>query len=302
MNLETCAIKAYFEKNDCSVNFRVDPKVTYKSLDEESELGSLTLDELMAILSEGKPSLTQKAVILCKFQRGLDASTLVDRFNFQAWTQLIQYFGTPDYHAWDVSKCPIPIKLVRMKRDIPHTGFLDVDAIVALQKYLDYRRELTGQEMREGDALFLNAQGKPILNHWISIGFRRLAKNAGLKVLIPGYKACRYRANSHETRDLLKSTLIDCGVRSDLADHFIGHKPKDSYEKQAILYPETLRKEYSKASKRINMFSNFANMVKGFENTEELKTKIRSLEEQQTVNIETQKTMLTILQNKGIIP
>lgn len=302
MNLETCAIRAYFEKNDCSMNFTFNPKVIYKSQNEESEESSLTLDEFMAILSEGKPSLTQKAVFLCKFQRGLDTATLVDRFNFQAWEQLVKYFGTPDYHAWDVSKCPVPIKLVRMKRDVMHTGFLDIDAIEAMKKYLDYRKRLVGQEMENGQAIFLNAHKEPIVNNWIGNSFLRLAKNAGLKIEIPGYKVVRYKANSHEVRDLLKSTLIDCGVRADLADHFIGHKPKDSYEKQALLYPETLRKEYSKASKRINMFSNFANMVKGFENTEELKDKIRSLEEQQVINIQAQKTMLTILQNKGIIP
>ena len=76
-----------------------------------------------------------------------------------------------------------------------------------------------------------------------------------------------------EMRDLLKSTLIDSDVRYDLADHFIGHKPKDSYEKQDILYPETLRSEYSKASKRLNVFTNFTSFVKGFENTKELQSK-----------------------------
>jgi len=41
----------------------------------------------------------------------------------------------------------------------------------------------------------------------------------------------KYQKESHELRDLLKSTLIDCGTRIDVADHVIGHKPKDSYEK-----------------------------------------------------------------------
>ena len=302
MNLEACAIKAYFEKNDCPMNFRFDPKVIYKSQNEESEESSLTLDEFMAILSEGSPSLTQKAALLCKFHRGLDTSTLVDRFNFQAWGQLVKHFGTTDYHAWNTSMCPVPIKLIRMKRDIPHTGFLDIDAIQALKKYLDYRKRLTGKEMHDGDALFLNAHGEPIVNNWVGTSFRRLAKNAGLKILIPGYKVCRYRANSHEVRDLLKSTLIDCGVRADLSDHFIGHKPKDSYEKQATLYPDTLRKEYSKASNRINVFSNFSNMVKGHENSEELKQQIKQLQEEQAVHIETQKAMLQVLRQKQIIP
>ena len=54
-------------------------------------------------------------------------------------------------------------------------------------------------------------------------------------------------------RDLLKSTLIDSGCRPDVADHVIGHAPKDSYEKQAFLYPENVRTEFAKASDRINV-------------------------------------------------
>ena len=34
-----------------------------------------------------------------------------------------------------------------------------------------------------------------------------------------------------------------------------GHAPRDSYEKQAVLYPEALRSEYAKASGRLNIFS-----------------------------------------------
>ena len=42
--------------------------------------------------------------------------------------------------------------------------------------------------------------------------------------------------------------------------------------------------------------------VKGFENTEQLQDKIKSLEEQQKINIQTQKSMLTVLKQKQIIP
>ena len=80
--------------------------------------------------------------------------------------------------------------------------------------------------------------------------------------------------DSHELRDLLKSTLIDSGCRIDVADHVIGHKPKDSYEKQAKLYPETLRKEYSKASKRLNIFTKFTSVVNGTDDSDELKAEL----------------------------
>lgn len=49
-------------------------------------------------------------------------------------------------------------------------------------------------------------------------------------------------------------------------------------------------------------FSNFSSFVKGFENTEEMKEKIQSLEEGQKMHIETQKAMLQVLKQKQIIP
>ena len=189
-----------------------------------------------------------------------------------------------------------------MKTDFTHIGFLDKDTIVAIQKYLDLRYKKTESQMSSGQALFLNERGQPISNNWIGITLKKLSINAGLRKPLEGYMDTRYKINSHEVRDLLKSTLIDCGVRYDLADHFIGHKPKDSYEKQAILYPETLRSEYSKASKKLNVFSNFSSFVKGYENTEELKSQIRKLSDQQQVHIETQKAMLQVLKQKQIIP
>jgi hypothetical protein len=302
MKIDYGAIKSYFEKNDEPLVFRFDLTTKYRTTNGEDEQPSLSLDEFMNLLVEGKPSLLQKAVFLCKLHRGLDTSTLVDRFNFQVWKQLIKYFGTPEYDEWNLEKCPVPIKITRMKTDYTHTGFLDLDAIVAIQRYLVFRKDKTGIEMTNDQPLFLNQRNEPISDKWVGSSLKKLAENAGLKKEITGYMQTRYKINSHEMRDLLKSTLIDSGVRYDLTDHFIGHKPKDSYEKQHSLYPETMRDEYSKASKRLNVFTNFTGFVKGFENTEQLQEKIRSLEQQQKTNIQTQKSMLTILKQKQIIP
>ena len=51
---------------------------------------------------------------------------------------------------------------------------------------------------------------------------------------------------------------MDSGCRPDIADHVIGHAPKDSYEKQALLYPSSIRTEFMKASNRINVLQLFA--------------------------------------------
>jgi hypothetical protein len=275
------SIKSYFEKNDTPLNFRFDYNARHKSIGADDEQSSLSLDEVIELLSVGKPNLTQKAVFLCKFHRGLDTSTLVDRFNFEVWPQLVEYFRTEDYTIWDLKKCPVPIKLVRIKTDYLHLGFLDVDAIVAIQKYLPFRKKLTGKEMQNGDALFLNTHKEPIEKGWITYTLRKLCKNAGLNRTLPGYNHnCRYQINSHEFRDLLKSTLLACDVRPDVADHVIGHKPKDSYEKQAILYPENVREEFSKASNKLNLFSNISSYVTKFEDIEELKFLVKNLREE----------------------
>ena len=272
------AIKSYFEKNDSPLNFKFDSKARHKSLTDEDEQPSLSLDELMQLLTVGNPTLVQKSAFLCKFHRGLDTSTLIDRFNFEAWQQLTDYFGTQDYAKWDLGLCPAPITLIRIKTTVLHTGFLERDAVKSIQEYLKHRKKQTGQEMENGKPLFLTEKRKPITKEWVTSTMTKLRKNSGLDKKLPGYKVPRYKINPHEFRDLLKSTLIDCGVRLDLVEHFIGHKPKDSYEKQATLYPKTLRKEYSKASRRLNIFSSFASMVKGAEEKDKMNERMNQME------------------------
>jgi len=275
-----CAIESYFEKNDTPLIFKFDEKARYPSNSSEDEQPQLSLEDLMKMLTLGKPTITQKAVILCKFHRGLDTSTLVDRFNFQAWQQLEQYFGTDDHTKWDMEKCPVPITLTRIKTDYTHLGFLDIDAIEALKEYLDYRFKKTGKKMSMDEPLFLNPKNQILSDFWVRHSFNRLAKTAGIqsKLKREGIMP-RYKKDSHELRDLLKSTLIECGTRMDIADHVIGHKPKDSYEKQSLLYPETLREEYGKASPKINIFSNLFSNLQKTPNVQKLQNEIKELQE-----------------------
>jgi len=280
MKIKYNAIKSYFDKNDSPLEFRFNPKSIYKFNNGEDEEPSLSLEDVMNLLTVGRPSTVQKAVFLCKLHRGLDNATLIDRFNFQVWEQLVDYFGTEDYTKWDLVKCPVPIKLTRIKTDYFHTGFLDRDAVEAIQKYLAFRQKQALDAMKVGQPLFINQKGRPINTHWIRSSLKKLSKNAGLDKKLSGYTQNRYKINSHEFRDLLKSTLMDCGVRPDVADHCIGHKPKDTYEKQYKLYPHTMRSEFNKASKRLNIFSNFASMAQGVSNMQELSEKVTNLEQE----------------------
>lgn len=270
-------ILSYFEKNDSPIHFHFDPKNAY-----DSSVGKkiTSLEDLMKMLTVGKPSILQKAAVLCKFHRGLDNETLCDRFNFEAWGQMVDWFGTDIYMKWDLKLCPVPIKLTRIKTNYEHIGFLERDAIDALQNWLEVRHKKTGKAIQEGEPIFINSKNNPINEWWVWETVKRLANTAGILKEIKGYKTKRYQQDSHELRDLLKSTLIDCGVRLDVAEHCIGHMPRDTYEKQAALYQESLRTEYSKASKRLNIFSNFSSMVKGGTDYQELQSQLTNLQEQ----------------------
>jgi len=268
-----CAIISYFEKNEHQLQISFNPKTVYSTESEFEQC--MSLSDVMEFLTTGKPSITEKALFLCKFHRGLDASTLSDRFNYEVLEQITKWFGSENHNSWDLTKCPVPISLIRIKTDYKHTGFLDNDAIEMLQKYLDYRKIKTGQDMMNDQALFLNKFKKPITTSWIFESFSRIAKRAGIQKFVEINGRKQYKMDSHELRDLLKSTLIDSGCRMDVADHVIGHKPKDSYEKQSILYPETLRKEYAKASKRLNIFTKFTSVVNGTDDSDELKIQLK---------------------------
>ena len=290
MTVEKSAILAYFKHNETEIEIPFNPKTRYKVKDESDELPELSLEELLKLLTLGRPTLVQKAMILCKFHRGLDTATLTDRFNFEAWRQLVDYFGTELYMNWDLTKCPVPIKLTRMKTDFTHTGFLDRDAIVSIQNYLEDEEKKKGRKMLEGKPLFVNQKDNPINIHWVSRAFNRMAEKSGIQSKLDGYKyKTKFSKDSHELRDLLESTLLDCSVRSDVVEHVTGHKPKDSYEKQASLYPNSLRAEFMKASKRLNIFSNMSYYMKGREETDALQRQIDGLKQQLSTSIEKDK-------------
>ena len=275
MKLKYAAIMSYFEKNECELKFKYNPAIKHNDYSNENADATLSLEDLLNMLTAGSASILEKAVVLCKFQRGLDNTTMVDRFNFQAWGQLVKYFGTETYENWDLSLCPVPIRLTRIKTNYTHTGYLDIDAIQALQKYLNVRYEKTGSTMNNNEPIFLGRTNQPIKDFWIAKLIPRLARNAGIqKDLNSSELVQRHEKTSHELRDLLKSTLIVEGVAPYVCELAIGHKIGDSYEKQDKLYPDKSRQEYMKASSKINIFSNIVTNMKGSSDVTQYKNQI----------------------------
>ena len=242
------AIRSFFRENESEIIFYFRPKVRSA---KHTPTAPLSIGTLQKILTVRNIQTIEKAVFLCKFQRGLDSSTFADRFNFEVWEQLVEHFQSDKPELWDIKNTPVPIQLRRTKTDFLHVGFLDTDAVVALVEYLHVRHT----KPKIGKALFVNRAKKPITVNWLSRRFHKLTARVELLDADHTMNQCTL----HEMRDLLKSTLIDSGCRPDVADHVLGHSPKDSYEKQALLYPESLTYEFSKTSERINVLSGYGN-------------------------------------------
>ena len=240
------AIRSFFRENESEIIFYFKSRIR---LTKNIPTAPLSIETLQKILTIRNIQPIEKAVFLCKFQRGLDSSTFADRFNFEVWEQLVEHFQSDKPELWDVKNTSVPIQLRRTKTDFLHMGFLDTDAVVALVEYLHVRHA----KPKVGEALFVNRAKKPITVNWLSRRFHKLVARVEL---LRGDHTMN-RCTPHEMRDLLKSTLIDSGCRPDVADHVLGHSPKDSYEKQALLYPESLTYEFSKASERINILSRY---------------------------------------------
>ena len=269
LNITKSAIKSYFGCHDRDLNIKYNPKVNHDTLPAEK---SFTLSDLLAMLTSGSPTVTDKAMFMCMFQRGLDISTTIDRFNYDAWEQIVKHFGGADYEMWDMSRCPVPLSLVRVKTNFKHIGYLDRDAISALIPYLKYRYRLTGRQMSSDQPLFITHSKTPIQHSWVHKRFITIGNRA--EIIRTKVHGGKNRAGPHEMRDLLKSTLIVAGCRADVADHVIGHKPKDSYEKQHILYPESMRQEFAKASSAINIFTRFRDLTNKGDDVHKIKAEL----------------------------
>jgi hypothetical protein len=292
------SIKCYFQTNESPIMFTFNSKVNHETVSDmvgEGNMGLLSLNDLLDLLTIGKPTVTQKAIVLCKFQGGMDNTTLADRFNFEAYAQLIETFGTADHNKWNLEKCPVLIKTTRVKVNFPHVFCLDRDAMTALIASLNWREEKTGEPMKVGQALFLNRYLKPYTNRGVGELIPSLAETAQIQEKFTTKYGIRNSKTSHELRDLLKSTLISCGVEAYAAQHLIGHMPSDSYEKESILYPERIREQYMKASRTLNIFTGITNYIA---NGDESENRISTLES--TVHDLKQQKQEVIIEKKGI--
>ena len=273
-SITRAAIKSYFNVNDVVLNIPKNRKKLIGNAHDDAD--SMSLEDFYHMIKDGNPGLKMKTVMLIKLHSGMDSSTFADRFNYEGYPQIVKYFKTDDHKSWNLEKCPVPLKLVRVKTNVQHTTFLERDAITQLQRYLTWKDTKYGRH-NPSKPLFVTHRGVPINSEWISRHFSEVAVRAGMQEKV---SPMVYKMRAHSVRHLLKSTLITYGCAPYAADHVLGHAPRDAYEKSAILYPENLRAEYAKASSHLNIFSKVESNLNTADDPASLHARIRDLEAQ----------------------
>ena len=268
------AIKSYFNAHDVVLNL---PKAKkQRAGPPQDDVPPMSLEDFYRMLQTGNPGIMMRTIILIALQSGIDASTFTDCFNHEGYAQLVRHFKTADYSAWDLDACPVPVKMVRVKTDRQYTTFIDRDAVDQLKKYLAWKEAKHGRQ-DASKPLFMTKQNTPIHPMWLSTNFSKVAIRAGIQEKV---SARVFKMRAHAVRHLLKSTLKASGCAAYVADHVLGHAPRDAYEKEAILYPEEMRKEYAKASSRLNIISKVESNLNNPEDPESMKAQIQELKAQ----------------------
>jgi hypothetical protein len=296
MNSKFSAITSYFVSNECNINFKFKTKHMWDSENNQDTI-LFGLNEFADLIEKGGADLTERAVFLTKLHRGLDASTLSENFNFQAWGQMVEHFGEEDHKKWKIdSMCPVPIRLTRLKSDYYHLGFLEYDAVNAIINYLDFRESKMNEKMSADKPLFVNKFGNAINTVWVTNHFRDLAEIAGL-LDMSSTNINNRDLGSHECRDLLKTIFESHKTFDKDSEHYLGHKGS-SYSKKDIIYPQSLAENYIVISETLNIFSNVSSHRKSKNQSIKLQ---EELDEQKRINHQTIQQNQEIQRNVQLI-
>lgn len=197
---------------------------------------------------------------------------------YEAWAQLVKYFKSEDPEQWNLELCPVPIELERMKTDFEHFGFLEYDAVDAIRNYVVNVRIPKFGKIKQDESIFLTTKGRTVTDGWISKMINKLAIRAEIQKKIPGYELCnRYEKTPHELRDTLDSIMTKCNSAFFVIEQSLGHVPKSNYEKTAIMFQEDLRREYSKAANKLNIFTKISRVVSGTDDSDELRADLNDV-------------------------
>jgi site-specific recombinase XerC len=235
--------------------------------------------QMMQKVLEGEVRPRDRSIMLSMLQGGMDASTLTESFNFLAYPQFVNHFGTEDWTRWDEDKVPVRMNLVRPKTDYQYYTFQGRDAISALKSWLNVRRSLWGEIKVKrpanprmpatSDPIFLTDYGAAVAARYITNLFERYGVKSGVNVKsgkkVQPFKGAsrRYPFRSHECRDTLVTLARRAKVDLPAASFFIGRNIDTyHYDRSPQDDPDWFEEQYLRLMPYLNIVSQKETVMK----------------------------------------
>jgi len=236
------AIRSFYEFNRCPLpREKVDltiSEVDEKRLREKQGLEVMTLEDVKKLIAPAK--IRDKAMLLILLHSGMRIGEFVDQFNTEEVKSVLKQLRE--------GKCPIKINLIASRHNRPqYFTFIGRDAIDALKDYLNWRRDETGREIKDGEPLFISQKRNPANRQVIERQIRVLKRQTGLT---------NREFTPHTFRDIFKTECSHRGVKDIISEFFIGHTLDAlGYNQLDKLYPKDFETEYAKVEPALNIIS-----------------------------------------------
>jgi len=203
------SIRSFYKANGFPITIKL-PRPTTLKKNHKLQIRAEDVKKLV----DHAPTIRDKAIILMLFQSGMDVSTLCSL----------------DY--WDVARglendeCPLPIHVVRKKRQVEYTTFLGRDGIDALKAYLNKRRERQG-EIKHTEPLFVKERNyngnKRITRELIEKMLREVAVLSGVVSKEEMERADMNPCRPHALRGAFSTIMKLQGVNNEIVEYWMGH-------------------------------------------------------------------------------
>ena len=203
------AIRSFYKANGFPITIKL-PRPTTLKKNHKLQIRAEDVKKLV----DHAPTIRDKAIILMLFQSGMDVSTLCS----------LDYGDVA--RGLENNECPLPIHVVRKKRQVEYTTFLGRDGIDALKAYINKRRERQ-DEIKHTEPLFVkerNRNGnKRITKDLIEKMLREVAVLSGVVSKEEMERADMNPCRPHALRSGFSTIMKLQGVNNEIVEYWMGH-------------------------------------------------------------------------------
>jgi len=203
------SIRSFYKANGFPITIKL-PRPTTLVKNHKLQIRAEDVKKLV----DHSPTIRDKAIILMLFQSGMDVSTLCS----------LDYGDVA--RGLEKNECPLPIHVVRKKRQVEYTTFLGRDGIDALKAYLNKRRGRQG-EIKHSDPLFVKERNyngsERITKELIEKMLREVAVLSGVVSKEEMERADMNPCRPHALRGAFSTIMKLQGVNNEIVEYWMGH-------------------------------------------------------------------------------